>query len=88
MQFAPKRPVKREPKSTDAEASRAPRGDEAGPSGGQEHDDPFAALMEQAKAVVKSERHNHGFRKNAKFNVAFGGGAQDGTCPSQSFCLL
>lgn len=81
MQFAPKRPVKREPKSADQEVAAAPQGDAAGPSGGaQGHDDPFAALMEQAKAVVKSERNPHGHRrKDSKFNVAFGGGAEDCT---------
>lgn len=80
MQFAPKRPSRRQPKAEDQDVAAAARQDEAGPSERQgDDDDPFAALMEQAAAVVKAEHHTHGHRKNSKFNVAFGGG-QEGAC--------
>lgn len=75
-QFAPKRPVKKEPKANPSSGDVAATSN-AGPSATADEDDPFAALMQQAEAEKSTSRKpvSRGTR-GSKFQVAFGASSQ------------
>lgn len=71
-QFAPKRPVKKEPKASQKSAPAAGASG-AGPSDTGGEDDPFAALLQQAEAAkTTSRKPSSRANRGSKFQVAFG----------------
>eukprot|EP00892_Ulva_mutabilis_P010305 jgi/Ulvmu1/7647/UM038_0076.1 len=74
--FAPKRPVKKEPKAT-PKSTEASAASGAGPSNAGDDDDPFAALMRQAEAAKgPSRKPLSRTNRGSKFQVAFGESGQ------------